>query len=142
MLTEIVEYVCKIEEKVKSMKSEIKKNIQGTKSERKKTRTQINDLEQKEEINIQPKQNEETSSKKKNEEKLRNLWDNFKHSNLRVRGVPEGEEEEKQEFENLLGKIMKENFHNLAKEVDFQDVRKVKESQRSWTQGSTHQGTS
>ena len=57
--------------------------------------------------------------KKKNEEKLRNLWDNFKHSNLRVRGVPEGEEEEKQEFENLLGKIMKENFHNLAKEVDF-----------------------
>ena len=42
------------------MQSEIKKNIQGTNSEEKKTRTQINDLEQKEEINIQLEQNEET----------------------------------------------------------------------------------
>ena len=42
------------------MKSEIKKNIQGTNNEGKETRTQINDLEQKEEINIQPEHNEET----------------------------------------------------------------------------------
>ena len=35
------------------MQSEIKKNIQGTNSEQKETGTQINDLEQKEEINIQ-----------------------------------------------------------------------------------------
>ena len=45
MLTELVEYCCKIEEKVKAMKSEIKKNIQGTNSVGKKTGTQINDLE-------------------------------------------------------------------------------------------------
>ena len=38
------------EEKVKAMKSEIKKNIQGASSEGKETGTQINDLEQKEEI--------------------------------------------------------------------------------------------
>ena len=55
MLTEMVEYGHKIEEKVKAMKSEIK----GTYSEGKETRTQINGLEQKEEINIQPEQNEE-----------------------------------------------------------------------------------
>ena len=36
---------------------------------------------------------------------------------------------------------MKENFPNLAKEIDFQEVRKLRKSQRSWTQGSTHQGT-
>ena len=42
------------------MKSEIKENVQGTNSEGKETGTQINDLEQKEEINIQPEQNEET----------------------------------------------------------------------------------
>ena len=59
MLTEMVEYGCKIEEKVKAMKSEIKKNAQGTNSDRKETRTQINVLEKKEEINIQPEQNEE-----------------------------------------------------------------------------------
>ena len=33
MLTEMVEYGCKKEEEVKSMQSEIKKNIQGTTSE-------------------------------------------------------------------------------------------------------------
>ena len=49
MLTEMVEYGCKMEEKVKAMKSEIKKNIQGTNSEGKETRTQISDLKQKEE---------------------------------------------------------------------------------------------
>ena len=56
MLTEMVEYGCKIVEKVKAMQSEIKKNIQGTGSEGKETGTQINDMEQKEEINIQPEQ--------------------------------------------------------------------------------------
>ena len=54
---------------------------------------------------------------KKKEERLRNLQDNFKHSNIWILGVPEGEEEE-QDIENLLEKIM-ENFPNLAKEIDF-----------------------
>ena len=58
MLTEMAEYGHKIEERVKAMKSEIKENEQGTNSEGKKTRTQINVLEQKEEINIQPEKNE------------------------------------------------------------------------------------
>ena len=43
--------VTKIEEKVKAMKSEIKEKVQGTNSKGKETRTQINVLEQKEEIN-------------------------------------------------------------------------------------------
>ena len=49
----------KIEEKVKVMKSEIKENVQGINSDGKETRTQINSLDQKEEINIQMEQNEE-----------------------------------------------------------------------------------
>ena len=61
----MVVYGHKIEEEVKAMQSEIKQNIQGTKSEGKETRTQINDLDQKEEINIQPEQNEETRIQKK-----------------------------------------------------------------------------
>ena len=65
MLTEMVEYGCKMEEEVKAMKSEIKENVHGTNSEGKETRTQINGLEQKEEINIQPEQNEETRIQKK-----------------------------------------------------------------------------
>ena len=39
-------------------------------------------------------------------------------------GVPEGEEEE-QEIENLFEQIMKENFPNLAKETDFQEVQEA-----------------
>ena len=70
MLTEMVEYGRKIEEKVKAMQSEIKRNVQGTNSEGKETGTQINDLEWKEEINIQPEQNKETRIQK-NEERLR-----------------------------------------------------------------------
>ena len=40
MLTEMVEYGCKIDEKVKTMQNEMKRNVQGTNSEGKKTRTQ------------------------------------------------------------------------------------------------------
>ena len=58
---------------------------------------------------------------KKNEERLRNLWDNLKHSNIQIIGVPEGEEQQ-QEIENLFKQIMKENFPNLVKEIDFQEV--------------------
>ena len=65
MLTELVEYGHKLEEKMKAMKSEIKENVQGTNSEGKETGTQINGLEQKEERNIQPQQNEETRIQKK-----------------------------------------------------------------------------
>ena len=64
MLTEMVEYGCKIEKKMKAMKSGINENIQGTNSDGKETGTQINSLDQKE-VNIQPKQNEETRILKK-----------------------------------------------------------------------------
>ena len=73
--------------------------------------------------NIQPEKNEKTRIQK-NEERLRNLQDIFKHSNILIIGVPEGEEEE-QEIKNLFENIMKENFSNLAKEVDFQEIQEA-----------------
>ena len=73
---------------------------------------------------MQLEQNEATRIQK-NEERLRNLQDNFKCTNIWIIGVPEGEEEE-QEIENLLEKIM-ENFPNLAKEIDFQEVQEAPE---------------
>ena len=101
MLTELTELGRKMKEHMKDTQSEIKQNIQGTNSDRKETKTQINDLEYKEEMFIQLEQNEETRIKKKNEEKLRNIWDNFKHSNIQIIGVPEGEENEQENFEQL-----------------------------------------
>ena len=123
MLTELIELANKMKEQIKDTQSEIKQNIQGTKSDRKETRTQNNDLEQKEEINIQPEQNEETRIQK-NEKRLRNLWDNFKCPDIWIIGVPEGEEQQ-QEIEHLFEQIMKENSPNLAKEIDFQEVQEA-----------------
>ena len=54
MLTELIELSSKLKEEMKATQSEIKGNIWGTKSEGKETRAQINNLGQKEEINIQP----------------------------------------------------------------------------------------
>ena len=98
MLTELVEFGRKLDEKMKAMLSEIKENVQGANSAGKETGTQINSVDQKEERNIQPEKNEETRIQK-NEERRRNLKDISKHSNIRIIGVPEGEEEE-QKIEN------------------------------------------
>ena len=108
---------------MKPMPRETKENVQGTNSDAKETGTQINGVDQKEERNIQPEKNEETRIRK-NEERLRNLQDILKRSNIRIIGVPEGEEEE-QKIENLFEQIMKENFPSLAKEIDFQEVQEA-----------------
>ena len=72
MLRELIELGQKTKKQMKETQNEIKQNIQGTSSDRKETRTQRNNLEQKEEINIQLEQNEETRIQK-NEERLRIL---------------------------------------------------------------------
>ena len=100
MLTELVESVRKPNEKMKPMLRKTKENVQGTNSDAKETGTQINGVYQKEERNNQPEKNEETRVQKK-EERLRNLQDILKCSNIWIIGVPEGEEEE-QKIENLL----------------------------------------
>ena len=64
MLTELIELSHKMKEEMKIIQSEIKENVHGTNSEGKETGTQINGLEQKKEINIQPEQNEETRIQK------------------------------------------------------------------------------
>ena len=123
MLTELVEFGHKLDEKMRAMLSEIKENVQGTNSDGKETGTQINAVDQKEERNIQPEKNEETRIQK-NKERLMNPQDISKCSNIQIIGVPEGEEEE-QKIENLFKQIMRENFPNLAKEIDFREVQEV-----------------
>ena len=59
MLEELTEYGNNVKEEMKFTQSEIKKHLQGTISEGEEARIQINDLEHKEEISIQPKQQEE-----------------------------------------------------------------------------------
>ena len=53
---------------------------------------------------------------KRNEDSLRDLWDNIKHNNIRIIGVPEGEEREKGP-EKIFEDITVENFPNMGKEI-------------------------
>ena len=71
---------------MKAMLRETKENVQGTNTDGKETGTQINGVDQKEERNIQSEKNEETRIQR-NEERLRNLQDILKHSNMRIIGV-------------------------------------------------------
>ena len=87
-LTELVEFGHKLDEKMKAMLRETNENVQGTNSDGKETGTQINGVDQKEERNIQPEKNEEPRIQK-NEERLRNLQDILKHSNMQIIGMPE-----------------------------------------------------
>ena len=91
-LTESVEFGHKLDEKLKAMLRETKENVQGTNTDAKETGTQTKGVDQKEERKIQQEKNKETRIQ--NEKRLRNLQDIFKRSNIRLIGVPEGEEED------------------------------------------------
>ena len=61
---------------------------------------------------------------KRNEDNLRDLWDNVKHPNIQIIGVPE--EDKKKGDEKILEEIIVENFPKMEKEI----VTKVQETQR------------
>ena len=80
-------------------------NLQGN-NRVDETKIQINDLEHKEEE--KPiRTTRRKKNPKKNEDSICSLWENFKQSNIRIIGVPQGEEKE-QEIGNLSEKIVKE----------------------------------
>ena len=108
-----------LREEIKATLSEIKKNPQGTNSEGKEAGVQINNLEHKEENFNQNSKKKKESPSKPPKNRLRSLWYNFKCTNIQIIGMPKGGGKE-QEIENLFEKIMKENFPNLAKEIDIQ----------------------
>ena len=85
---------------------------------------QISELEDEVEKNTQ-KEQEKEKRLRKNEEAIREMQDNMKRNNIRIIGIPEGEEEE-QGIENLFAKGMMENFPNLRREK----VTQIQETQR------------
>ena len=62
---------------------------------------------------------------RRTEDSLRNLWDNIKHMNIWIIGIPE-EEEKKKGYEKFFQEIIVENFANMEKEI----VSQVQEVQR------------
>ena len=53
---------------------------------------------------------------KRNEDSLRDLWNNVKCPNTRIIGVPE-EEDKKKDHEKILEEIIVENFPKMGKEI-------------------------
>ena len=78
---------------------------------------EINEAERKKEKRI-----------KRNEDNLRDLWDNVKHPNIQIIGVPE-EEDKKKDHEKRPKEIIAENFAQVGKEIATQ----VQENQRAQT---------
>ena len=68
---------------------------------------------------------EEQNKVKRIEDSLRVLWDNIKHANIQIIGVPE-DEEKKKGYEKSFKGIIVENFLNMEKEI----VNQVQEAQR------------
>ena len=79
-----------------------------------------------EDIIVETNESERKKEKriKRNEDNLRDLWDNVKHPNIRFKGVP-GEEDKKKDHEKIL-EIIVENFPKMGKEI----ITQVQEIQR------------
>ena len=119
-----IETINKGQEEIKNTISELKNTVEEIKSRLHEAEYWISELEEKVEKNTQNDQEKEKRLRK-NEEGLREMQDNMKRNNIRIIGIPEGEEEE-QGIENLLEKVMMENFPNLRREK----VTQIQESQR------------
>ena len=61
---------------------------------------------------------------KRTDDSLRDLWDNIKHTKIRIIGIPE--EEKKKGYEKIFEVIIVENFSNMKEET----VNQVQEAQK------------
>ena len=102
--------------------NEIKNSLEGNNSRITEAEERISDLEDKiVEITIAEQNKEKTM--KRIEDRLRDLWDNIKCTNIRIIGVPE--EEKRKVTEKIFEEIIVENFPNMGKEI----VNQVQEVQ-------------
>ena len=98
--------------------TEMENTLEGINSRTTEAEEQISDLEDRMVEFTAMEQNKEKRMKR-NEDSLRDLWDNIKCNNIRIIGVPEGEEREKGP-EKISEEIVVENFPNVGKEIATQ----------------------
>ena len=98
--------------------TEMKNTLEGINSRISEAEEWINDLEDKMVEFTAEEQNEEKKMKR-NEDSLRDLWDNIKRNSIRIIGVPEGEEKEKG-TQKIFEEIIVENVPDMGKEIATQ----------------------
>ena len=104
--------------------AEIKSTLEGTNSRITEAEDRISEVEDRM-VEINEAERKKENIIKRNEDKLRDLWDNVKRPNIRITGVPE-EEDKKKDHEKILEEIIVENFPKMGKEI----VTQVQETQR------------
>ena len=109
---------------MKNTVTEMKNTPEGINSRITETEEWISDLEGRMLEFTAAEQNKEKRMKR-NEDSLRDLWDNIECNNIHIIVVPEGEEREKGP-EKVFEEIIAENFPNVGKEI----ATKVQEVQR------------
>ena len=77
-------------------------------------------------MEIASKEQNKVKRMKRTEDSLRDLWDNIKHTNIQIIGVPE--EEKKKGYEKIFEEIIVENFPNMEKEIKTIKSKRHKES--------------
>ena len=105
--------------------TEMKNTLEGNNSRITEAEERISDLEDRMVEFTAVEQNKEKRMKR-NEDSLRDLWDNIKRTNIRIIQVPKGEERKKGP-EEIFEKIIVENFPNMGKDLDtqVQEVQRV-----------------
>ena len=96
----------------------MKTTLEGINSRITEAENRIRDLEERMVEFTAAEQNKEKRMKR-NEDSLTDLWDNIKLNNIRIKGVPEGEEREKGR-EKIFEEIIVKNFPNMGKEITTQ----------------------
>ena len=98
--------------------TEMKTTLEGINSRITEAEERISNLEDRMVKFTAAEQNKEKRMKR-NEDSLRDLWDNIKRNNIRIIGVPEGEEREKGP-EKIFEDMIVEKFPNMGKEIATQ----------------------
>ena len=104
--------------------NEIKNTLEGINSRITEAEEQISELEDRM-VEITATEQNKPKRIKRIEDSLRDCWDNIKHINIRIIGVPE-EEGKKKGSEKIFEEIIVKNFSNMGKEI----VNQVQEVQR------------
>ena len=118
--------------------TEMKNAIEGINSRITEAEEWISDLEDRMVEFTATEQNKEKRMKR-NEHSLRDLWDNIKHTKVRIIGVPEGEEREKGP-EKIFEEIIVKNFPNMGKEIttQVQEVQSPRQDKHKEKHTKTH----
>ena len=105
--------------------TEMKNTLKGINSKITEAEEQKSDLEDRMVEFTATEQNKEKRMKR-NEDSLRDLWDKIKHNNIRIIGVPEGEEREKRP-KKIFEETIVENMPNMEKEIatHVQEVQRL-----------------